>query len=77
MIDNPGTYDLVGVIMQATVLTFALVMLVVVELIELSKEKFRKQRLTDFSFTNRLSNASSNDDFLVNIRENIIQKTMA
>jgi hypothetical protein len=73
---DSGTYDLEGVIMQATVFTFALVMLVIVELIELRKEKFRKQRLTDFAFTSRLSNASSNDDFLVTIRENIIQKTM-
>lgn len=60
--------DQIGIITQAAVFFLALILLLIVELVEHKRFLKRRERLTNFTPTNRISQSPSDDDFLSNIR---------
>jgi hypothetical protein len=77
MAGSVDTYDLAGIIIQTLVFALALVFVLCIELVEQQRSRKRRDCLTNFTPTDRLSHSPSEDDFLSNIRENIIKRTMA
>jgi hypothetical protein len=65
--------DVVGVYIQNVAFLLALILLLAVEFHEHRRAKDRRENITNFTETGRVS--QTEDDFLVSIRENIIRRT--